>query len=139
MRSIADARGLVRRGETDGAVAGLLALRRRNNQSREGQAEIATLLGHLYFDRGWIDYGLREYRYALTLEVSARSDQTIINNTIEALGDPATAPRARRVLVDSVGRSAIPALRHASDKPKLHDQAEIVLGKLGATSTSKPR
>ncbi len=76
---------------------------------------------------------LREYpRYALGLDVRARSDQTIINNTVHALGDPETMPRARRVLIDSVGRTAIPALRRALDRPEMHDAAADVLAKLGA-------
>jgi hypothetical protein len=138
VHSIADVRALVRRGETDSALAGLYALRRRP-QSREVQAEIATLLGHLYFDRGWMVDALKEYRYVLTLDVRARTDQTIINNTVQALGDPATSARARRVLIDGVGRSAIPALRRAATQPKTAAQAELVLGKLGATSATTLR
>ena len=76
--------------------------------------------------------GLKEYRYALSLDVRARNDQTIINNTVRALADATTAARARRVLIDYVGRTAIPALRHAEDRPETRARAEVVLAKLGA-------
>lgn len=132
VHSISDVRALVRRGETDSALAGLYALRRRANLSRDKAAEIATLLGHLYFDRHWMADGLKEYRYALSLDVHARTDQTIINNTVRALADATTAARARRVLIDYVGRTAIPALRHAEDRPETRARAEAVLSKLGA-------
>jgi serine/threonine-protein kinase len=133
VRSIADVRVLVRRGETDLAIAGLYQLRKRPGLTRERQAEIAALLGHLYFDRRWISDALKEYRYALSLDLRTRSDPTIINNTVRALGDRATAGRARRVLIDFVGRSAIPALRRAQEKPDTRRRATEVLGKLGVT------
>ena len=131
VRTIADVRVLVRRGETDTALSGLYALRRRG-LPRDKEAEVATLLGHLYFDRRWMTDGLKEYRYALSLDVRARTDQTIINNTVLALSDSTNAARARRVLIDYVGRSAIPALRRAGDRPEFRARAEAVLAKLGA-------
>ncbi len=132
VRNIGDVRALVRRGETDLAIAGLYQLRRRAGLARDRQAEIATLLGHLYYDRRWITDALKEYRYALSLDLRSRSDMTIINNTVRALGDRATAGRARRVLIDFVGRSAIPALRRAAERPETHRRATEVLAKLGA-------
>jgi hypothetical protein len=95
--------------------------------------EIATLLGHLYYDRHLVIAALKEYRYALSLDLRARTDATIINNTVRALADPDTAPRARRVLIDFVGRSAIPMLRRAAERPETRARAEEVLVKLGAT------
>jgi serine/threonine-protein kinase len=133
IRTLADARAAVRRGETDLAISGLYKLRRKAGQSAEAQAEVATVLGHLYFDRHWTTDALREYRYALSLDLRARSDQNIINNTVRALGDRENAARARRVLVDFVGRSAIPALRRASERPETRRASEEVLAKLGAT------
>ena len=131
VRTIADVRVLVRRGETDLAIAALQQIRRRANLGAERQAEIATLLGHLYNDRRWTVDALREYRYALSLDVRARGDQTIINNTVRALGERATAPRARRVLIDYVGRTAIPTLRRAAERSDTRKAAEEVLAKLG--------
>jgi serine/threonine-protein kinase len=132
IRTIGDVRGAVRRGETDLAISGLYKLRRRPNQSAETQAEIATVLGHLYYDRHWTTEALREYRYALSLDLRARTDPTIINNTVRALGDRTNTARARRVLVDFVGRTAIPALRRAAERPDTRRVAEEVLAKLGA-------
>jgi serine/threonine-protein kinase len=133
IHTLADVRVAVRKGETDLALSGLYKLRRRGGQSAEMQAEIATLIGHLYADRRWMTDALREYRYALSLDVRARADQTIINNTVRALGDHATAARAHRVLIDYVGRSAIPALRRAAERPDTRREATEVLAKLGAT------
>jgi serine/threonine-protein kinase len=132
IRSMADVRSAVRRGETDLAISGLYKLRRRDSLSPDAEAELATLLGHLYFDRHWVVDALREYRYALSLDLRARSDQTIINNTVRALEDHEAAARARRVLIDFVGRSAIPALRRAAERPESRASAEAVLAKLGA-------
>ncbi len=134
VHTIGDVRALVRRGETDLAIAGLYQLRKKAGLARDRQAEIATLLGHLYYDRHWVIDALKEYRYALSLDLRSRSDATIINNTVHALGDRSTAGRARRVLIDFVGRSAIPALRRAQERPETSRRAAEVLTKLGAAT-----
>ena len=113
----------------------LTVMRRRETTTvkfRQLSREVATLLGHLYFDRHWITDALREYRYALSLDLRARSDQTIIGNAVRALGDRPNAARARRVLIDHVGRAAIPALRKAAERPETRQTADEVLTKLGA-------
>ena len=72
------------------------------------------LIGNLYYDRRWWTDALREYRFAVMTEARTRSDAILLNNTIRCLGERATYPRARRLLVDHVGRAALPALHRAA-------------------------
>ena len=130
--NLGDVRVLIRRGETDLALAGLYQLRRKAGGTRERQAQIAVLLGHLYNDRHWVSDALKEYRYALSLDGRLRSDPTVVGNTVRALTDRVTAPRARRLILDSVGRSAIVPLRRLADRPDTRRRAEEILAKLGA-------
>jgi hypothetical protein len=133
VRSIADVRALLRKGDADGALAGLLRLRRQRPSSASKASMIASLLGHLYFDRKWWTDALREYRFAVKMDGHARSDATLVNNTVRTLGDRATSSRARRLLVAYIGRSAIPALRRAARSgasPMERRNAQRVLSQL---------
>jgi uncharacterized protein HemY len=113
VRTLADVRALLRRGDADAALAGLYRLRRAKPPARESAA-IATLLGHLYFDRRWWTDALKEYRFAVTLSPRAKSDATLANNAVRLLGQPATYGRARRLLLVYVGKPALPSLRRAA-------------------------
>jgi eukaryotic-like serine/threonine-protein kinase len=134
VRTLADARALARRGDSDGALAGLNRLQRARPAPAPARAsEIAQLIGHLYFDRKWWTDGLREYRFAITVDGHAKSDALLVGNTIRALGDRSTAPRARRLLLQYVGRGAVPALRRAArsgPSPLVRKNAAAVLAQL---------
>jgi len=138
IRSVADARTLIRRGDLDGALAGLYRLRRgRPTPSASKSSEIAALIGHLYFDRKWWTDALREYRFAIALDGRARRDETLVNNTVRALSERTTYPRARRVILDYVGRNAAPALKRASKSgptPALRRRAQKVLATIESKS-----
>jgi hypothetical protein len=131
VRTLADVRGLLRRGDADGALAALYRLRRAKPTPARA-AEIATLLGNLYFDRRWWSDGLKEYRFAISIDPRSRTNGALINNTVRALGDRNTYPRARRLLVSYVGRSALSALRRAarSGSPLARRNAQAVLAQL---------
>jgi len=113
VRSLGDVRALLKRNDVDGALAGLYKLRRAKPPAKVS-AEIATLIGHLYFDRRWYTDALREYRYACQIDPKRRSDGTLINNTIRTLGDKKTNARARRLIGEVLGRAALPSLRQAA-------------------------
>ncbi|HEX6835897.1 MAG TPA: hypothetical protein VF334_04955, partial [Polyangia bacterium] len=138
VRNISDAKALMRKGDADGALAGLYKLRHaRPAPSAAKASEIATLIGDLYFDKKWWTDGLREYRFAITLDGRAKRNEILLNNSVRALGDHNTAARARRLLLDYVGRGAAPALRRAARSgatPQLRHQAQKVLATLESKS-----
>ncbi len=130
--TLASVRLLLKRGDADGALAGLYRLRAQRPPA-ERASMIARWIGHVYFDRRWWTDALREYRFAITLDRSARSDTTLIHNAVRALGDPATASRARRLLSDYVGKSATASLRRAADagaSPLLRRNAQLLAADL---------
>jgi serine/threonine-protein kinase len=138
IRSVSDARALIRKGNLDGALAGLHRLRRaRPTPSASKSSEIATLIGDLYFDRKWWTDGLREYRFAITLDGRARRSNTLIDNSVHALADRSTYSRARRLILDYVGKSAAPALKRAArsgSTPTLRRRAQKLLATLESKS-----
>jgi serine/threonine-protein kinase len=143
VRTLADVRALIRKGDDDGALAGLYRLRRaRPAPSRARGAQIATLIGSLYFDRRWWTDALREYRFACHLEARARRDSTLVNNTVRMLADHNTYFRARRLILDTLGRAAVPALRTAigsTTAPDLRHRAQHVLTELTHKSGASHR
>jgi eukaryotic-like serine/threonine-protein kinase len=138
IRSVKDARILVKKGETDAALAGLFRLRRAHPApSAAKSSEIATLIGDLYFDRKWWTEALREYRFAIALDARAKRNDILVNNSVRALADRTTYPRARRLILDYVGRNATPALKRAAKSgatPQLRRRAQKVLATLESKS-----
>ena len=138
VRNISDARALMRKGDTDGALAGLYRLRHaRPAPSASKSSEIATLIGDLYFDKKWWTDALREYRFAITLDGRAKKNDILVNNSVRALGDHNTYARARRLLLDYVGRGAASALKRAAKSgatPQLRRRAQKVLATLESKS-----
>jgi len=138
VRNISDARALMRKGDTDGALAGLYRLRHaRPAPSSAKASEIATLIGDLYFDKKWWTDALREYRFAITLDGRAKKNDILINNSVRALADHNTFARARRLLLDYIGRVAAPALKRTAKSgatPLLRRRAQKVLATLESKS-----
>jgi hypothetical protein len=115
VRTIADVKVLLKKGDNDGALAGLYKMQKaKPAPSIAQQAVIATIIGNLYFDKRWWTDALREYRFACRLDARAKSDRILIDNTVRTLADHGTYWRARRLLLDYVGRAAIPSLRTAA-------------------------
>ncbi|HZS36979.1 MAG TPA: serine/threonine-protein kinase [Polyangia bacterium] len=139
VRSIADVRALIRKHDADGALAALYHLRRQKPApSAAKSAEIAALIGHLYYDRRWWTDALREYRFALALEPRQKSNAILVGNAVHALADGKTYARARRLLTDYVGRAALPALKKAaratSSPPQLKKRAQQLIAALDTKS-----
>jgi hypothetical protein len=138
IRNVNDAKALIRRGDADGALAGLQRLRHaRPAPSAVRSSEIATLIGDLYFDKKWWTDALREYRFAITLDARAKRNDILVNNSVRALADRTTYPRARRLLLDYVGRNAAPALKRAAKSGSpllLRRRAQQVLATLESKS-----
>jgi eukaryotic-like serine/threonine-protein kinase len=137
IRNIGDARSLIRRGDSDGALAGLYRLRRsRPTPSASKSSEIAALIGDLYFERKWWTDAMREYRFAIALDGRARKSEPLVSNSVHALADRATYPRARRLILDYVGKGAAPALKRAvkSGPATLRRRAKSVLSTIESRS-----
>ena len=138
VRNISDARALMRKGDTDGALAGLYRLRHAKPAPSSAKAsEIATLIGNLYFDKKWWTDGLREYRFAITLD--ARAKKNDCSSATACTRSAITTPsRARAACsLDYVGRGAVPALKRAAKSgatPQLRRRAQKVLATLESKS-----
>jgi hypothetical protein len=126
----------LRKGEVDAALAGLYHMRTQKPPLPPPRAsEVALLIGNIYFDRKWWTDALKEYRFAVKQDPRARGDMILVNNTIRMLADRGTAPRARRLLLDYVGKAAVPSLKRAvkvTQNPLVRHQAQFVLASLDA-------
>jgi hypothetical protein len=138
IRGVTDAKALIRKGDLDGALAGLYKLRHgKPTPSSSKASEIATLIGDLYFDKKWWTDGLREYRFAITLDARAKRNEALVSNSVHALAERQTYARARRLLLDYIGRGAAPALKRAAKSgstPQLRRRAQKVLATLESKS-----
>jgi eukaryotic-like serine/threonine-protein kinase len=138
VRNIGDARALMKKGDLDGALAGLYRLRHGRPSPSAGKAsEIATLIGDLYFDKKWWTDSLREYRFAITLDARAKKNDILLSNSVRALAERNTYARARRLLLDYIGRPAAPALKRAAKSgatPQLRRRSQKVLATIESKS-----
>jgi serine/threonine-protein kinase len=142
VRTIADVKTLLRKGDADGALAGLYRLRKQKPTSPRQSAEIATLIGNLYFDRHWWTDALREYRFACRQDPHAKSDSILVNNTVRTMLDHSTYWRSRRLVLDYIGKNATPALRRAARDGQTADfrrRAQRVLDSLDGHRTASRR
>jgi serine/threonine-protein kinase len=139
VHSIADARKLLRNGDGDSALAGLLRLRRQKPPPAKA-SEIAQLIGHLYFDRHWWTDALKEYRFAITLDGKARKDNILVANAVRTLGDSVTFARGKKLLVEYVGKGAIGPLKKAARSGAsslLRKNASLVLAQMKTATPTK--
>jgi serine/threonine-protein kinase len=143
VRTIADVKQLLKKGDNDGALAALYKMRQKKpTPSAKEQAQIATIIGNLYFDRRWWTDALREYRFACRLDEHSKRDRILIDNTVRTLADHGTFLRARRLLLDYIGRGAIPALKSTaknSASGDLRRRAQRVLESLEAKQRTASR
>ncbi|MGC4070111.1 MAG: hypothetical protein QM784_36730 [Polyangiaceae bacterium] len=101
---------LVARGQTDQAIAALQYMRSRDARN----PALPSLLGDLYFEKGWFSDGLAKYREAIRLRQGIATRSLVQRNAIRALGSDKSYPRARALLVRDIGRRARDPLRHAA-------------------------
>src|SRR6185312_9147377 len=138
VRNVNDVKALLRKGDSDGALAGLYRLRHGHPAPTGAKAsEIATLIGDVYFDKKWWTDGLKEYRFAIAVDGRTKRNEILVSNSVRALGERATYARARRLLLDYVGRGAVPALKRAARSggtPQLRRRAQMVLATLESKS-----
>jgi serine/threonine-protein kinase len=139
---IADVKALLKKGDPDSALAGLYRLRRVRPTTARQQSEISILIGNIYYDRHWWTDALKEYRFACKVDPHSKTDPYVVNNTIRMFADHNTFWRARRLILDYVGRSAVASLRIASKRAEsadLRKRAARVLDTLEGHRTTASR
>jgi hypothetical protein len=102
-----DAVRLLTTGRTDQGIQVLYAVRKRSPRN----AEVALLLGHAYFRKGWRTDGLREYDTAIKLSPALRRNALLIRNTVLSLQYAQTYRLARAVIRVRIGAPAISDVR----------------------------
>ncbi|HYU14908.1 MAG TPA: protein kinase [Candidatus Acidoferrum sp.] len=128
--SIAGAVALIKAGRREDAIRALLALRRTAPKS----AYAPYLLGHLYFEKGWWTVGMEFYDTAIHLNDLYAGKRILNENVIRALGNKKTRTKAARMVVNSIGRAALPFLaRAAKSDPdvEVRDWCDWLIGRLG--------
>jgi serine/threonine-protein kinase len=122
--TLAAVNGLVARGQDDQAIAALQYMRSRDARN----PALPSLLGDLYFEKGWFSDGLAKYREAIRLRPAIADRPLVQRNAIRALGSDKSYPRARALLARDIGRRARNQLRHAAR----HDNSAVVRKRAGA-------
>jgi hypothetical protein len=107
--SVAGAVTLIRAGKRDDAIQALIGLRRKMPKS----AYVPYLLGHLYFEKGWWILGMDYYEAAIKNNGLYRGKRILNQNVIRALASKKTRKKATRVVVNTIGRQALPFLKQA--------------------------
>ncbi len=122
--TLADATRLLNANKVDEAMQALFQLRQRSPKS----SAIALYLGHSYFRKNWRHDGLREYNEAIALSQTARKNQLLVHNVVQALDDP-TYKSARALLRGRLGNTALSELHKAAksdDDPTVRRRASRV-------------
>jgi serine/threonine-protein kinase len=109
---------LVQDGKRDLALASLRALWKKTPAS----AYIPFLLGNLYYDQRWWTVAMEHYAAAIKKNAQYKSNPTINRNVIRMLASNKTSRKAQGFLRFTVGRPALPYLRHAAQ----HDASSQV-------------
>jgi serine/threonine-protein kinase len=100
----------IKEGKHDLAMASLRELGKKIPAS----AYIPFLLGNLYYDRRWWTVAMDHYALAIKKNAQYRSNPTLNRNVISMMGSDKTARKAQGFLKFTVGRPAVPYLRHAA-------------------------
>jgi serine/threonine-protein kinase len=116
--TLAGAVQLVQDGKRDLALASLRALWKKMPAS----AYIPFLLGNLYYDQRWWTVAMEHYAAAIKKNPQYRSNPTLNRNVIRMLASRKTSRKAQGFLRFTVGRPALPYLRHAAQ----HDASSQV-------------
>jgi serine/threonine-protein kinase len=101
---------LIQDGKHDLAMASLQELGKRIPAS----AYIPFLLGNLYYDQRWWTVAMDHYALAIKKNTQYRANPTLNRNVISMLASDKTSRKAQGFLKFTVGRPAVPYLRHAA-------------------------
>ena len=112
VRTVKDARLLIKAGERERALAGLNRLRRDQPKN----AQIVLLIGELYFEKVWWADALDHYAVAIRLNPAYKKKISIQRDVIATLGSDKTFKKASYVLHKVLGKAALPQLRRAAKR-----------------------
>lgn len=101
---------LVREGRRDQAIVAI----RKLLPDHEQRAYLNFLLGNLYFEKTWWSKGLDAYQRSIARNDFYAGKAIVSRNAIEALGNAGTRAKASRLLVNDVGKNALPHLARAA-------------------------
>lgn len=101
---------LIKDGKRDLALASLRALWKKMPNS----AYIPFLLGNLYYDQRWWLVALDHYSAAIKKNANYRANPTLNRNVIRMLASNKTSRKAQVFLKFSVGKAALPYVKHAA-------------------------
>lgn len=99
-------------------------------------ARVHYLLGRLHFAVPWWSEALKNYRTAISLDASYKSDETIIKQMIHLFRSPKYASKASYFLRKHVGVAAIPELKKTATThkaKKIRQQASYTLRRISGS------
>jgi eukaryotic-like serine/threonine-protein kinase len=107
---VAKLRSRAARGEVAAAIRGLEALRSKDPK----RAAVHYALGNLYAELQRWPAAVDAYSAALARQRLYRNDAALIGDVVEALASDAAAQRASRLILDVIGKAALPRLNQAT-------------------------
>ncbi len=113
-KTLDDVRVLIEQGRTQAAIDGLVRLRQKNPNS----PYIVYLLGNQYYEKMWWSDALDMYQQAIRLNSGYRKRRPLIRNAINALNSNKTRRKARSLILNHIGKAALPQLRFNAKKGK---------------------
>jgi hypothetical protein len=103
------AEALVRAGHVTAGIEALRKLRARYPDN----AEVAYVMGNVYFDRLWWNDGFAAYRVAVSRDSAYRQDRVLILNVLKSLVSESHGGVGERFIEREIGSAAIPYVEAA--------------------------
>jgi len=113
-------REMIARGKRSQAIQLLQELRANDPNN----ADYAYLLGNLFFDKKYHNAGVDRYAQAIELEPRYREDERLIRDLIDSLTGTRLQDKVRPLLVEVIGKPALPYLREAANN---HENLKVRL------------
>lgn len=98
------------------AIARYIKLHRKKPKN----AYYAYVLGKLYFDKRWWGEGMKYYSSAMNNDRNCRKWRRINQDLITALASSKTGAKAAYIIVNQIGRPALPYLERAAKRHKFN-------------------
>jgi serine/threonine-protein kinase len=122
------AEALVRAGHFTAGIEALRKLRARYPDN----AEVAYVMGNIYFERLWWNDGFASYRVAVSRNSAYRHDRVLILNVLKSLVSESHGGVGERFIEHEIGSAAIPYVEEAarSSSRNVSTRAARLLAKL---------
>jgi hypothetical protein len=122
------AEALARAGHVSAGIEALRKLRARFPDN----AEVAYVMGNVYFDRMWWNDGFAAYRVAVSRDPAYRHDRILILNVLKSLVSDSHGSVGERFIEREIGSAAIPYVEEAarSNSRNMSTRAARLLARL---------